>query len=426
MPRRVLLLLPQAPQDPSSGAARSLRTICRLLANSRLPDGTPEFSVRAVGTTASDRGSWPNGEPAAALAAMGFSATRQPVPGEPRAALLAFDDHGVFTRLVDTGGRPGDLRASGQRTLDALLTDELRTVPPDICLTFGGHSADHARRTRVRTAGAAVVFGLRQWGYIHAPRNFFTATHAIDAVLTPSEFLLHRYRETHQIPAGAGLPSALDPAEIVAPEPREPVFVTFINPSQEKGVFFFVRLAEQLALRRPDIPLLVQESRGTRDTLLAAARAGGIDLARFENILVSRPTASPREIYAHARLLLVPSAWEEPAGRVVSEALLNGVPPLVADRGGLPDEANGGGLVLPLPPDFTLAATRPVEATAVQPWVDAIERLCSDETAYAAACTRARAASRRYLVENVAPLYCDFFRSVRRAVVEPVRETVAT
>lgn len=425
MPRRILLLLPQAPQDPSSGAARSLRTICRLLADRRLPDGTPEFSVRAVGTTATDRGTWPDGAPVAALAAMGFTVTRQSVPGQRGAALLAFADHGVFTRLVDTDGTPGELRASGQRALDALLADELRTAPPDVCLTFGGNSADHARRKRVRATGAAVVFGLRQWGYLHAPRDFFTPAHAIDAVLTPSEFLLRRYRETYQIPAGAGLPSALDPAEVVAPEPREPVFVTFINPSQEKGVFFFVRLAEQLSLRRPDIPLLVQESRGTRDTLLAAARAGGIDLARFENILISPPVAAPREIFTNARLLLAPSVWEEPAGRVVSEALLNGVPPLVADRGGLPDEANGGGLVLPLPSDFTLAATRPVEAAAVRPWVDAIEHLCSDESAYAAACTRARAASRRYLVGNVAPLYSDFFRSVVRAAVEPVREPAA-
>ena len=49
MPRRVLLLLTQLPQDPASGAARSMRTICRILV-----DGG--YDVSALATTASESG----------------------------------------------------------------------------------------------------------------------------------------------------------------------------------------------------------------------------------------------------------------------------------------------------------------------------------------------------------------------------------
>ena len=48
---------------------------------------------------------------------------------------------------------------------------------------------------------------------------------------------------------------------------HEKVFITYINPSLEKGVFFAARLFDELSLRRPDVPILVVESRGTAGML---------------------------------------------------------------------------------------------------------------------------------------------------------------
>lgn len=42
-------------------------------------------------------------------------------------------------------------------------------------------------------------------------------------------------------------------------------------------------------------------------------------------------------IYSQIDLLIVPSSWEEPFGRVSPEAIRSGVPVLVSDRGGLPE-----------------------------------------------------------------------------------------
>ncbi len=50
---------------------------------------------------------------------------------------------------------------------------------------------------------------------------------------------------------------------------REPRFVTFVNPCLGKGVYPFARIAFELGRRRPDIPLLVVESRGTKEHLAA-------------------------------------------------------------------------------------------------------------------------------------------------------------
>ena len=45
-----------------------------------------------------------------------------------------------------------------------------------------------------------------------------------------------------------------------------------VNPSIEKGLFFFARLAEELGKRHPDIALLAIESRGT-----AGMVVGGVE-----------------------------------------------------------------------------------------------------------------------------------------------------
>jgi len=48
--------------------------------------------------------------------------------------------------------------------------------------------------------------------------------------------------------------------DILAPA-RDPIFFTMINPAPEKGLVVVARLAEELGLRYPDIPLLIVESR---------------------------------------------------------------------------------------------------------------------------------------------------------------------
>lgn len=49
MKKRLLLALPQMPQDPASGAARTAQTACEMAA-------AAGWEVRAIGTTATERG----------------------------------------------------------------------------------------------------------------------------------------------------------------------------------------------------------------------------------------------------------------------------------------------------------------------------------------------------------------------------------
>lgn len=399
---RLLLLLPQLPQDPASGAARSMRTICEILA-------AAGWSVRALGVTASESAAALNAREY--LAGLGLAVRVRPpnraVYKHDRPVLTFADAGGIHYQLLDTGDAgPVRWQEAHGTQFNRLYQRELADHRPDIVFGYGGFPADVERFQRAQAAGAKAVFGLRNHGY----KQGAAFLHDLDAVLTCSEFLSGVYREAIGLPS-TGLPSPIDLTETVAPE-REPIFFTAINPSPEKGVFFLARLAEELAVRRPDIPMLFVESRGSGGQLVQAGLAGGFDLRRHESLMFAPAVPKPAEIFRGTRVLLAPSVWAEPFGRVAAEALVNGVPPLVSDRGGLAEAANGGGFVLPLPPSLTLETREPVAAADVAPWLDIIIRLADDAAFYSEASARARKAGDVYRPEVLAPRYVEFFQRV--------------
>lgn len=376
-----------------------MRTTCEFLARAG-------FEVRAVATTASEKTG--KIDPLLFLRELGndpevlSGRTKTRVRPEYR-----FDDRGVHFRLLDTG--PRDMHAwqkihGGQ--FDQMFDDELHSFQPDIVMGFGGLPQDIARFDRARRSGAKVVFALRNQGYLQGS-EFLTK---MDGILTPSEFLTHYYRTAIGLESSP-LPVPMEIEDVVAEE-RDPIFVTVINPSPAKGVMVVARLAEELSRRRPDIAMLIVESRGSAGQLVNAGMAGGFDLRRHENLMFSPAMAQPKEIYVPTKTLLAPSLWQEAAGRVAAEALLNGIPPLVSDRGGLAETCNGAGFYLPIPPGITPAQPVPVAAEVVEPWIELIERLEDDAEFYRAESERALAASAMYRPENLAPRYVEYFRGI--------------
>jgi glycosyltransferase involved in cell wall biosynthesis len=398
---RLLLLLPQLPQDPASGAARSMRTAAEMLA-------AGGWQVRALAVTASE-----SAAPAAAadfLRGAGLEISVRPpnrtVYRHDRPVLEFTGPHRIFYQLLDTGPLSvADWRAEHGSQFNRLYHHELAEHRPDVVFAFGGSASDVERFRRAKAAGSKVVFGLRNLGY---PTARWLAD--LDGVLTCSRFVTQFYRESLGLES-TPLPSPFDPADVVAPT-REPIFFTAINPSIEKGAFFLARLAEELSLRRPDLPMLFIESRGSAGALVQAGLAGGFDLRRHENLMFAPAVPRPAEIFRATRVLLAPSVWSEPFGRVAAEALLNGVPPIVSDRGGLSEAANDGGFVLPLPASLTLETRLPAAVADVAPWLDLMVKLADDDAFYAASCARAYSAGEAFKPAQLAPRYVAYFQSI--------------
>ena len=142
-----------------------------------------------------------------------------------------------------------------------------------------------------------------------------------------------------------------------------------------KGLEIVLRLAHS----RPDIPFDLVWNwilKGERlDALTARAAAAG-------NITLHPPTRDMRPLYAEARIVLVPSQWEETWGRVATEAHVNGIPVLASDRGGLPESVGPGGVVVPAEAPHGV-------------WLAALAELWDDPEAYARCSAAAKAYARR-------------------------------
>lgn len=362
--------------------------------------------VHAVATTASERGQ--KTDSVTYLRELGIHPTihRGHTADRVRPE-LEFDDRGVYYKLLDVGHRD---MMTWQKVLgnpfDRLFDRELYSFLPDLLVAFGGLSGDARRYERARNQGARIVFSLRNEAYLPA-RDLLAA---MDGIITPSRYLTDFYRTAIGIES-TPLAVPIELADVIAPE-RDSIFFTMINPSPEKGLMVIARLAEELSLKRPDIPLLIVESRGSAGKLVQAGMLAGFDLRRHENLMMSPPFAQPKEIYAATRALLVPSLWQETGGRVAGEAILNGIPPLVSDRGGLPETCNGAGFYLPIPPNITPEQPVPVSPEVVEPWIDLMIRLEGDEDFYRQESRRAIEASALLRPENLVPRYIEYFRAI--------------
>ena len=172
-----------------------------------------------------------------------------------------------------------------------------------------------------------------------------------------------------------------------------------------------------LGSRRPDIPVLVVQSGQSGGSL---NNIPGIDFSRYPQIMAAPPVPTPAEYFALTRILLVPSVWEEPFGRVAAEAMINGIPPLVCNRGALPDVIGGDcqrrrrrAASVPIPDWMTPTGTRIPSEQEIEPWFEAVCALWDDAALYEAVSARGRAIADARYSENVSRAkHVDYFTSL--------------
>ncbi|AJQ95465.1 glycosyltransferase family 4 protein [Gynuella sunshinyii] len=104
---------------------------------------------------------------------------------------------------------------------------------------------------------------------------------------------------------------------------REPKNIFMISSADHKGFPIFQHLAEKF----PELSfhVLGDSERGNGEE----SRKGNLIFHGWANVVES--------LSEKADLLLVPSVWKEPFGRVAIEGLISGVPTLVSNIGGLPE-----------------------------------------------------------------------------------------
>lgn len=387
--------------DQSNGASITAREI--LKAFSQRGWAVSTFCGSAVDD-------WNRSDAIGALARRGLSALRK-LENRDAAPFTTFSfrDGAINSILFCPEDRaPIPSRKVGAAFL-RLLTSVLRRVKPDVVLSYGGYWLGGDLLKAARDVGAKTVVLLQNFAY--HDRNYFRGA---DLVVTPSNYASDVYRKRLGVESVA-LPPLIDWENVVpknasdaGDKNAEGNRLLFVNPSRNKGVFLFARIATELQRLRPDIPILVVEGSDGAKELRDIAK--GWSDAR--NIEFMKNTTRPANFFRYAKATLVPSFFDESFGRVAAESLIAGKPVVASNRGALPETLGDAAILLDVPKRYdpeTLIAPTSEEA---RPWVDAITRLWDDPEFYEERRQKGLERAKLWKYSSVAEKYENVFREL--------------
>ncbi len=231
------------------------------------------------------------------------------------------------------------------------LGNRVQEFKPDVVLTTCPEPNCGADDI-TRMVDAVSRFDIPVVLYVHDLEStlplFENVKNQLAAVITNSRFMVKRIEELWAVPCDLVYPVP-DARPFYQDNPGGP-FITFFTPLPHKGL----GLAHTLVTRRfPDRPFLFVEG-------FIDPADHGISLTRSGNLVHARRSPDIPTIYSMSRMVIIPSQWEEPFGRIALEAMLSRVPVIASRTGGLPESVGDGGILID---DFS----------NVDHWVDAIE-----------------------------------------------------
>lgn len=355
----ILYCVPASILDISSGAALSQRSLMIALA---------QKGFRAIALQATVFDSVHGGEHIMKAAEV---AKDKPI--------LRSKTNGVEHIIIRTKGtRRGEMNCAEQEIYLQRFRAELKQRKPDMVFMWGGMLLEMTMMREAREAGVPVIFYLVNGGY----KNKETFKY-VSQVVTDTEATAKLYKERLGLNCKV-VGKFIDPALVKAKAERRPNFITFINPSFEKGVSVFMPLAKLAAKECPEIKFLVVQSRGRWGNALHQLK---FKHEEFPNVKVIGHQTDMRPVYASTRTLLLPSLWHESGARVIAEAQLNGIPILASNTGGSAELVGQGGKIFDLPELVKEKKTElHVTEDDLRPWLEEIKRHWHDADYYTQMC----------------------------------------
>jgi len=385
----VLFASPMSVLDITSGAALSMRTFLWALA---------ERGFRAVALQATLFDSEQGGEHV-------NEAGKQAKDKE----IVKTHVLGVEHIIVKTKAtRRPDMTCMEQERYIRLFRQEIADRRPDMIILWGGMLLEMTIMREAREAGIPVFFYLVNSGY--KSKDTFKY---VSAIITDTESTAKLYKERHNLlchPIG----KFIDPNLFKAPN-YDRKFITFINPSFEKGVNVFLPLAKLAAQECPEVKFLVVQSRGRWPVALKTL---GYEASDFPNVSVIGHQKDMRKVYANTKALLLPSTWYESGARVIAEALINGIPVFASNTGGSSELVGTGGELFELRQDVQDKKTTAATEEDVRPWLEAVKKVWHDQEYYDALCEKVTVEAAKHDIQRSV----DRFIAVRDPVFEKTRK----
>jgi glycosyltransferase involved in cell wall biosynthesis len=265
------------------------------------------------------------------------------------------NNEGEFVRLNDKGLTHNTLVTKSSRRkglseveIDKWLrfyTQTLDHFRPDIVWFYGGGRTSSLIPIEARIRGIKTAYYLVNENH-HGTRW----ARDVDLILTDSHATKRLYAGRCGLDINP-IGKFIDRRSILNQNPSSSSkYVTFINPSFEKGVIIVVCLAYLMEEKRPDIRFQVVESRGDwHEALASVTEWFGDPRTELTNVDLVPNTSDMKSVYEKTHLLLAPSLWFESGARVLVEAMMNGIPAIVTKHGGNTEMIGNGGVLLDLP-----------------------------------------------------------------------------
>lgn len=256
---------------------------------------------------------------------------------------------------------------------------------PDVIFFYGAKTLELLIPDEAKDRGIPTAFYLANGSY-KATRW----CRDIDLILTDSQATADMYRKDIGF-AAKPVGKFIDSSTFVA-EHHERKRLLYVNPSWAKGASVVIQLALQLERERPDIELEVVEARADWTALLReTTQQLGQERESLSNVIVTPNTSDMRDPYSRARVLLAPSLWWESSGRVLAEAMLNGIPALITNRGGMPEMIDNAGIAFDFPEAcYEEPYQQLLSDEELQPLIDSVIAFYDDEAFYQTYVERAK------------------------------------
>ncbi len=255
----------------------------------------------------------------------------------------------------------------------------LNQFMPDVCMGYGMGLFGISVHSECKRREIPFVYPICNGN--HPYYNFFDC----DALFTDSQSNANLYAKRDRLNL-ATTGCFIDKKDYIDAGGGEHKFITMINPLPEKGGSIFAKIA-LMAQKDPVLQnekFLVVNSRGNFSATITQLHDGENKDAKnyqaemFSNVQMAQNTKQMNKIYAMTKLLIAPSipkACYEGWGRVASEAVLNRIPVLVANNGGLVEAMAGAGISLDVPQTLWNDPSRMPSDEEIAPWINAVKEL---------------------------------------------------
>lgn len=227
-------------------------------------------------------------------------------------------------------------------------------------------------------------------------------THAVCVSRFVQKQLLRRAPHLRTAVIGNALPKQW--WEKPEPKSRRSIDILYVGRLEWfKGTEYLLSALAPLVAQRPKTRIMFVGGGRTRKHERLAQRLGIAHAVIFAH---NQPFRTIDRYYARAKIVVVPSVWPEPCGRVIIEAMFWGAAVISTNRGGTPELIRNGVNGLLVPAADTNSLTRTIERILINP--DQRKRLGRNAM---------RAARRRYKPDLIAGRYMHFYQSIIASVL---------